>query len=225
MATNRSIIFSNGFIYHVYNRGIEKRITFRNKYEYMRATEAFRFYQYANIPMRLSRYLSLSKEDKLMFLNSVQSKLVKHVDIIAYCLMPNHFHFLLKQNIEDGIPRFIANFTNSYTKFFNVKENREGPLFQGVFKATFVETTEQLMHISRYIHLNPVVSSLVKAEDLQYYPWSSYQHYFDKDTNCFVNKDTVLEHFPSNKEYKQFVLDHVSYARDLEMIKHLSVDY
>ena len=84
--------------------------------------------------------------------------------------MPNHFHLLLKQTIDNGISHFLSKFTNSYTKYFNTKYNRVGPVFQGVFKSVHIESDEQLMHLSRYIHLNPVVSAVVEKQNLLSYP-------------------------------------------------------
>lgn len=138
--------------------------------------------------------------------------------------MPNHFHFLLKQKIDHGISNFISNFTNSYTKYFNTKYDRVGPLFQGLFKAVLVESEEQLIHLSRYIHLNPVTSSLVKPEDLQNYYWSSYPEYVDLLEDSLTNKHLILDFFPSIDKYKEFVLDQVDYAKKLEFIKHLILD-
>jgi putative transposase len=110
------------------------------------------------------------------------------VDIIAYSLMPNHFHLLLKQNKEKGVATYVANFVNAYTKYFNTKHERSGPLFQGVFKAVYVETDEQLVHLTRYIHLNPVASSLIAQEHLPTYQWSSYPAYLATTENDLVAK-------------------------------------
>lgn len=97
--------------------------------------------------------------------------------------MPNHFHLLLKQTKENGISKLVANFQNSYTRYFNLKNERVGPLFQGVFKALRVKTDEQLIHVSRYIHLNPYSSSVIKSfEELKRYPWSSVEEYLHPQT-------------------------------------------
>lgn len=109
MPTNRKIVFANDQFYHVYNRGIERRTVFLNKREYQRAIETLRYYQYMHIPKKFSEYLNLSNEAKNIYLNNIYSKLKKQIEIIAYCLMPNHFHFLIKQKEEQGITRFMAN--------------------------------------------------------------------------------------------------------------------
>lgn len=141
----------------------------------------------------------------------------KIVDIICYCLMPNHFHLLLKQLKDGGISEFISKLTNSYTKFFNIKNNRVGPLLQGQFKAVLIESDEQLIHVSRYIHLNPLVSHLVK--DLYQYEWSSWREYMGSIQE-FCSKQDILAFFKSPEHYRKFVLDHADYAERLESIKH-----
>lgn len=137
--------------------------------------------------------------------------------------MPNHFHFLLKQIAEDGISNFLSKFTNSYTRYFNTKHQRVGPLFQGAFKAVHIETDEQLIHLSRYIHLNPVSSIVIPKKDLLTYPWSSLPAYIHSNTRI-VNTVPVLNHFSSVEDYKLFQLDHISYAKELEKIKHLRLE-
>lgn len=136
--------------------------------------------------------------------------------------MPNHFHLLLKQNIDNGITEFAGKFSNSYTKYYNTKYNRIGPLFQGEFKAIIIESDEQLVHVSRYIHLNPTSSNLVK--NLDQYEWSSYPEYLGQVKNGFCDKEVVLGHFKKIKDYQQFVLDQAGYAQELEFIKHQLLD-
>lgn len=136
--------------------------------------------------------------------------------------MPNHFHLLLKQVADNGISEFIGKISNGYTKYFNTKHNRVGPLLQGAFKAVPIETDEQLLHLSRYIHLNPFVTELSK--DLNTYKYSSYREYMDLDSKDLCSKELVLNFFKTAKEYKKFIDDHSSYAIELERIKHLLLD-
>src|SRR3990172_6410842 len=162
MPTNRKLVFVNDEIYHVFNRGVEKRPTFINKWELKRAILTLDYYRFAKLPIKLSKFLILPNSDQTKLLESIKKDCEKLVEIICFCLMPNHFHFLLKQKVDKGIPIFISNFTNSYTKYFNTRNERVGPLFQGIFKAVRIESEEQLIHVSRYIHLNPVSSFLIK---------------------------------------------------------------
>lgn len=148
----------------------------------------------------------------------------KIIEIVCYCLMPNHFHFLLKQMRDNGITEFVSKLSNSYTKYFNTKNNRVGPLLQGEFKSVHVETNEQLLHLSRYIHLNPIVS--YKTKDLNAYRWSSYLEYVGSTKNSTIcNKEIILDQFKSKNQYRQFVLDQEDYGKKLEMIKHQLLDF
>lgn len=222
MSTNRKLVFANGEIYHIFNRGVEKRPTFTNKRDLKRAVETLSYYRFANASLRFSFFIRLEKEQQALALKRLS--ISKRVDILAYCLMPNHFHFLLRQTRGNGISKFAADFTNSYTKYFNTKYKRVGPLFQGLFKAVHIDTDEQLLHVSRYIHLNPVSSFLITAEELEKYEWSSYPKYINKENPDFIDKNTVLDFFKDADSYKKFVLDQADYARTLEEIKHLALE-
>lgn len=203
----------NGQIYHVFNRGVEKRKVFLTSKDYTRFLEAFNHYS--------SNKLKFSTKSKLSP-KRLEAKELDSVEVLAYCFMPNHFHFLLKQKIDDGISKFVGNLLNSYTKYFNIKNDRVGPLFQGRFKAVMIENEEQLIHVSRYIHLNPLVANLVS--DIESYLWSSYREYLGLENSDFVKTTEILNLFKSKEEYKQFVLDQVDYARVLDQLKHNLLD-
>ena len=135
--------------------------------------------------------------------------------------MPNHFHLLIKQLKDGGTSEFISKLINSYTKFYNIKFNRVGPLFQGQFKAVLIKSDEQLIYVSRYIHLNPISSFLVK--DLNKYEWSSYKEYIE-GIKGFCQKEEILGFFKDTKSYQKFVLNQIEYAQTLEKIKHQLID-
>jgi putative transposase len=130
--------------------------------------------------------------------------------------MPNHFHFLVRQLKDNGISIFMSQVSNSYTKFFNTKNKRIGALFQGPFKAVHIQSDEQLIHTSRYIHLNPVVSNLTK--NIASYRWSSYCEYLDKPYICSTSE--ILDFFASPVAYKSFIENQINYAKTLEILKH-----
>ena len=204
--------FVNASYYHVFNRGVEKRRVFQKERDYERFTKALLHYQFKNGKLS-RRKVKISQNDSQKF-----------VEIIAYCLMPNHFHLLLKQVSDEGISVFMNRLANSYTKYFNTKYDRVGALFQGAFKSVGVETDEQLLHLSRYIHLNPVVAELVNANDLEEYQWSSYNQYVTEDLGGFISPEIILTNFSSIEAYKQFLLDQVDYAKELDSVKHLSLE-
>ncbi|MBI2049502.1 transposase [Candidatus Roizmanbacteria bacterium] len=214
----------NNQIYHVFNRGIDHRPTFTDKSELTRGIMVIDFYRFAKPPMRLSKFLKLSNEERDSVSKNIRDRNEKLIDMLAFCLMPNHFHFVLRQLHDDGISKFLANFQNSYTRYFNVKGRRNGPLFLDQFKAVRIETDEQLLHVSRYVHLNPLTSYVVKGfKDLLKYPWSSLGDYINsKSLICELN--TVLGFFKNKRDYKTFVEDNAGYQRELDEIKHLVLE-
>jgi putative transposase len=201
----------NNEVYHVFNRGSDKRDIFLKSKDYKRFTKTFYYYQHIGPKPKFSM---LSKETFNNFHPTPNSKLV---EIFSYCLMPNHFHFLVRQLKTNGVSIFMSQVLNSYTKYFNIKRKRIGPLFQGAFKTTRVESDEQLIHLSRYIHLNPVVSGIVNSPNN--YTWSSYKEYAD-NAREFCSTDLILELFPSRKEYCKFIEEQIEYGITLEIIKH-----
>lgn len=181
------------------------------------------YYRFTKPPMKLSRFKELSKEEQESYLIELEDKNEKLVTLVAFALIPNHFHLLLRQEKDNRISIFVSKATNSYTKYFNTKKERVGALFQGVFKAIHVETDEQLLHLSRYIHLNPLVSFVVREKDFLSYSWSSLSGYL-KGELTLVDSKPVIAHFSSPLKYQEFVLDQADYAKHLEEIKHLTLE-
>lgn len=216
----RNLVFVTDEYYHVYNRGVARQPTFTTKHNYKQARLTLDYYSYIIPPLRLSRLKEHARQEIVSLLTILHKEGKRLVDIISFVFMPNHFHFLLRQKIDQGISRFVSQFTNSYTRYYNTKQNRPGPLFQGVFKGVHVETQEQLLHLSRYIHLNPLVSGIVRYRDFISYPWSSFPDYL-KGQSTVVNLEPILSSFALAEKYKEFVLDQVTYASELEKIKHL----
>lgn len=198
---------------------------FTENRELQRALLTLDYYRFVRPAMRLSHFLNLELQQREQLSERLHKKDERRVDIIAYCLMPNHFHFLLKQNRAGGVSRFLADFTNSYTRYFNTRnKGRKGPIFQGVFRAVRIEDDEQLIHISRYIHLNPVVSYIVEWKDMLAYPWSSLPEYAGVEKTRICGTEIVLGHFSSSKRYLDFLSDQVDYGRELERIKHVLLE-
>lgn len=222
MSTNRSIVLANGEIYHVFNRGIDRRPIFTSKREYQRMMTAVWLYRYAYPGANLSQYLDLSDEQKRVLEKTLEEK-TPQISLLAYCLMPNHFHLVVRQEVQDGIRKFLANISNSYTRYFNLKRKRVGPLLQGTFKAVRVESDEQFLHLTRYVHLNPVVSYLCKLEKLPLYSWSSYREYLSPRDMKLCNKE-VVQSLISLKNYAKFVKDQADYASNLKKVRHLTLD-
>lgn len=220
---DRKFPIATGQFYHVFNRGVAKQPIFLTKKNYEQAHLTLSYYRFRNPPLRLSRFKELSQHERNKIFSSLEQSNDLLVKIVSFVLMPNHFHFLLQQAVDGGIGNFIAQFSNSYTKYFNTKEQRTGHLLQGVYKAVLVEKDEQLIHLSRYIHLNPVVSFVIKEDQLLSYPWSSLPTFLNGGSNS-VWVEPVLSQFSSTEDYKKFVSDQLDYGKKLEVIKHLLLD-
>jgi putative transposase len=219
----RTVPFVDGEFYHVYNRGVNRRKIFLTERNYSKFIQTIEYYSFNNHRLRFSDYLALSPEIRSDYFNKINEKFI---EIVSFVLMPNHFHFLIKQTGENGISKFIRLFQNSYARYFNLKHGRVGHLFQGQFKAVHIDTNEQLLHVSRYIHLNPLTSLVVKSiEELEKYPWSSYPIYVGMDVSTkFVTPKQILEQFENRSSYQKFVSDQVTYQQELELIKHLTLE-
>src|SRR3990167_6224822 len=186
-------------VYHVFNLGIGHRPTFTSTWEYKRFIQLLTFYSFLSPPSSFSRFENLSNDRK---------------EILVYCLMPNHFHLLVRQAEDEGISTFISKLLNSYTRYFNVKNDSIGALFINQFKAVRMETEEQLLHVSRYIHLNPFTGYIVRdLESLSTYPWSSIQEYLAENHKGICRKDLINSNFKTPASHKNFIFDHADYQR------------
>ena len=218
----RNLVLANNEIYHIFNRSIARENIFSNKIYLKKVLEIIHFYRFPQ-QLRLSKFKALNEIQKKDYLLALKDK-SPLVEIYSFALMPNHYHLLLKQLQDNGIVRFIANFQNSFAKIFNLKNERNGAVFQNSFKAKRVETDEQFIHISRYIHLNPVTAYLISFNQLANYPWTSFPIYVNEDKNSFVAVNFLLHLFGSKDKYADFVADQVSYQRELALIKDLILE-
>lgn len=200
--------------YHVFNCGVEKRNIYLDRSDYRRFLETMQYY-IRDQSLGYAHFLLLKPEDKSLYLlaSEITKERDTRVKIIAYCLMPNHFHLLLKPAREDGIASFIADVSNSYTRYFNLKYDRIGSLLQGTFKATEVDCGESFLQVSRYIHLNPVRSyytnpdgKINKPED---YPYSSYGEWVQPKDNGLCDGTEIENILGQSKKrennYREFV--------------------
>lgn len=191
--------FNTDYYYHIYNRGVEKRNIFINKRDYQQFLLAMDFYSKTPLSSKLSDF-----KRRIGKIKETESQ-TNLVQIFSYCLMPNHFHFLLKQSADGGITHFLRKFTNSYTRFFNTKYDRIGPLFQGTFKAKLIENDEYLLQVSKYIHRNPLK---LNSNALSFYPYSSYRSYLSQEDSDFCDTKFILSYFSKTNpdlSYQSFV--------------------
>lgn len=183
------------------------------------------YYQNVEPQVKYSNYLKISQERKSEFMKAFDIKNQKLVEFVAYTFMPNHFHFLLKQTVDNGIVKFMSNFQNSYTKYFNIRNERSGPLFTGNFKSVQVVNENQLVNLTRYIHVNPYASgAVVSLNDLATYPWSSLPEYLGLTKDNFCNKEIILDKFKSVEKYKEFIFDNANYQKQMKFIENLALE-
>lgn len=222
MAYRKTVLATNQ-IYHIYNRGVERRSIFLNKKDYSRFIDLINYYRFKNCPVKFSHFKLYSIHERTKIIENLQNESQRLIDILAFCLMPNHIHFLVRQLTNNGISKFMAKVTSGYSHYFNIRHERVGHLFQGNFGAVRIENDEQLTHVSRYIHLNPVSSYIIEIRNLREYTYSSYLEYIKKK-NGLCETQTVLGQFRSADAYTKFIFDQADYARQLANIKHLLME-
>lgn len=221
MTQIREDLLVNGEYYHIFSRSIAKFIVFNNAKEYSRMFEVLRLYQFKDFDYKYSRFLDLD----IQLQDSIWSALIANnkrlVEIVAYCIMPTHFHLILKQVTSDGISKYLSKVLNSYTRYFNLRHKRIGPLWSGRFKNVLVTGDEQLYHLTRYIHLNPVSAELV--EKPQDWKFSSCNEYFNIpriNSICIFNDIIDM----TSEQYRNFALDNINYQKELSKIKRLLIE-
>ena len=197
---NRKIPFVIGEYYHIYNRGVDKRIIFVDAYDIQRFFQSM--VEFNTIAPVGSLY-----ENSFLQLGGETPKLKERlVNVIAYCLNPNHFHFILEQLVDRGISEFMKRMSGGYTGFFNNRYERSGSLFQGVFKSVHIDTNEYLLHASAYVNLNDRVHQLGGETPKLVKSRSSWGEYMDKGVKEICEKEIILGQFRNTDEYKEFAL-------------------
>ena len=222
----RNQVIAVGEVYHVFNQSVAHEQIFHGTRECRRAQLSLWYYQHQNLRLKFSDYLVLSQEKQIK-LKLELGKYPKLVDVLAYCLMPNHYHLLVHQNTHMGISEYVSNWQNSYAKYFNKKFERRGSLFLRPFRAVRVVSDEHLLHVSRYIHLNPVTGYIIKpTQDIGNYPWSSWHEYISPTTAIITQPNQILQYVGSDpRQYKSFVMDNADYQRALKNIEYLTKDH
>lgn len=174
-----------GQYYHVYNRGVAHTKIFANPENYV-------------------------------FLLETIKKHLKIYDLtfIAYCLMPTHYHFLVRENMEDQLSPFLQRLFNSYSQAYNRQQNRTGTLFEGRPQHRLVDTTKYVLQLSRYIHLNPVSAGLVRLPEE--WEFSNYREWIGIRKGSLVDLNFVRYFYPNLKDYAAFVQSEP--PKDIKMI-------
>lgn len=214
--TMRKVPFENGEFYHVYNRGVDKRVVFEDLSDsrrFLRSMVAFND-EYPARSLFLHDRLHSNSGSTATVPKTEEETRKPLVNIIAYCLNPNHFHLLLEQVSDGGVSEFMRRVSGGYTWYFNNKYGRTGSLFQGRFKSVHVESNEYLLHVSVYINLNARVhsyndsGSTATAATATTVSLSSWNEYVvtsgceQEDGIC--KKDDILNQFQDQRKYREF---------------------
>ena len=213
----------NDEVYHVLTKSIAGYNVFNKDNDYQRILDVIKYYQNKDVILSYSKYYNLTNQSKKSIdeqLNGPPRKLA--VQIIAFCLMPTHIHLILKQLIDNGISIFMGNILNSYSHYFNLLHQRKGPLWEGKFKNILVKDDNQLLHLTRYIHLNPCSAGLVKNP--QDWKYSSYGEYIDTEEQLskITDYDEILDIRPGY--YKKFVEERRDYQKLISKIKKVLLE-
>lgn len=228
-AKNSIKVYAENGYYHLYNRGVEKRTIFQDEQDYVVFLSYLKTYLTTKNEDELRQRLSdpiinyKEKRDvlKLLRLNNFADE----IRLICYCLMPNHFHFLVKQHSGNTIDSFMNSLCTRYTMYFNRRHRRVGPLYQGVYKAVIVESDEQLLHLTRYIHRNPVrpgsKGDAFRAEIMK--QPSSYPQYLEQRKTEWIQPEEILEFFSKTNpalSYQAFT----EQVENLALIEEVAID-
>ena len=169
--------YTKGNYYHIYNRGCNKEPIFFKEDHY--------------------RFLIKLLEENIQFY---------HIKMLAYCLMPNHYHFLAKQTTDDSISNMLRYVFNTYTQKINAKMERTGTLFEGRAKHILIDKEEYLAHVMRYVHLNPVKAGFVASPEE--WKYSNYLECIGKRKSSMFDEETLKLIFGNYQEYETFVMDY-----------------
>lgn len=200
----RKAIFAEGEFYHIYNRGTEKRTIFLDEQDFMRFLQSVEEFNTINPVGGIFQNSFLKKQlrGSTSKLNETMKQGEKLVNIVAYCLNLNHYHLILQQVSKKGIEKFMQRLGTGYTMYFNNKNERSGALFQGRFKAVYIDSNVYLLHVSAYVNLNDQVHQLRGSTSKS--SWIEYTKKNNKEGIC--EKEAVLGQFRNRKEYEKFAL-------------------
>lgn len=188
--------------YHVYARGASKQPIFLEPKDYDYFLKLFARY--------LSEVVVTSKQ------GTDYPNFNKSVQVLAYCLMSNHFHILVYQSEQGGLTALMRGIMTSYSRYFNLKYKRSGSLFENRYKASKIDNQSYLDHISRYIHLNP--------RYWKTYPYSSLVYYKKEKPPVWLHPESILEMFSDTDSYLSFLADYEEHRDMLAEIKHELAD-
>ena len=204
----RLIQFTPGFYYHLCNKSNDGSQIFLDDRDYARMLFFILFYQFSTPFFNIGRSISyFGKHTKF----PISKEEIEHlfpgrvVKLSAFAIMPNHFHLLIQEKEKGGISRYLQRLQGGYAKYFNTKYQRGGHVFRGSFRAVPVETDQQLLYLSAYIHRNPRALPEWTEKEISYF-WSSYQDFCRENRwGQLLDPSIILDQFATQKSYKEFV--------------------
>lgn len=200
---NRVKIYGEDQFYHVYNRGVNKEDIFKDDADYV--------YFLSLLKRHLSPGESVDKYGRLI------RKYDDKIELVAYCLMPNHYHLLCYLKDPEGLVGLTRSVMTAYTMYFNKKYKRVGPLYQERFLASNITSDFYLWHVSRYIHLNPITI----GKNFRTYPYSSIDYYVGKKQSEWLHTERLVEKTEEKAKYLGFVSDYETMHKELDELKRI----
>ena len=206
-------------LFHIFNRGVEKREIFlddndRNRFLFLLCVlQGDIFFNHSS---RLAK--EFGQRGRLAIEEIIGDIIdAKVVELVGFVLMPNHFHLIVQELKEGGVTKFMSRLSNSYTKYFNIKNDRKGYLFGSSFHRKLIDTNEYLLHLSAYIHRNPREIKKWNNKESDY-PWSSYQDYIGENRwGSLLNPEIILDQFSNKKEYLEFTRSSSAKLKEFEL--------
>ena len=220
----RKIKFVNNEYYHIFNRGVDKREIFSDAEDYERFLLSIDLLndKYDGL---MIEWRDFKKSDpKAKFDNFLKLGFRKRdslVEVVAYCLNPNHYHFILKQVVDKGIGKFFHKIGTSHSKYYNDKYKRNGSLFQGAYKAIMIDSNEYLLYLSAYVNKNNFIHGYSKNKIWKY---SSLPEYLGIRKSKIINKNIILDQFRNIGEYKIFLRDNALYMKGNKELKRYLIE-
>lgn len=207
---------TDGEYYHIYNRGVDKRKIFTDEENYFRFCVSMDLLNEEQDGL-MDKWRDFKKCFPKAQLSEFKKKYLKQreylVDIIAFCLNPNHYHFLLRQKSERGIERYMHRLGTSYTKYFNKKNDRSGSLFQGRFKSTHINSNSMLLYLSVYVNCNSEIHGIANAKNYRWCSFGDYLNIHGKHRNLLSEK-LLRDHFKKASEYEEFAKTNIKHFRE-----------
>ncbi|PIP28093.1 MAG: hypothetical protein COX29_02985 [Candidatus Moranbacteria bacterium CG23_combo_of_CG06-09_8_20_14_all_35_22] len=198
----RKTEFANGEYYHIYNRGVDKREVFLDRKDYERFI------------LGMNEFNDSRPSWKVRFEVSprvTRGETSNLVELIAYCINPNHYHFILKQKVENGVTDFMRKLGTGYTMYFNKRHAHSGVIFQGPFKSIHIDSNEYLLLLSAYVNANHEIHGFLEKD----WPYSSLLDYTERRDGKLCNKEIILGQFDNNFfEYEKYIKNNADYFRE-----------